>query len=153
MFTALLQRFYPILLLACLLPGTTLADWHQQEAAIMGTVINVELWHDDAEQAEALTAEVMQEMRRIDRLMSTYKPDSELSLVNATAAIAPVAVSTELFALIRRALAYSEITRGAFDITYASAGKYYDYRNGGKPTAAQLARGAAGDRLSPCQAG
>ena len=138
-FTVLLQRFYPVLLLACLLPGAALADWHRQEAAIMGTVINVELWHDDARQADALIAAVMQEMRRIDRLMSTYKPESELSLVNATAAIAPVAVSTELFTLIRRALAYSEITRGAFDITYASAGKYYDYRNGGKPTAAQLA--------------
>jgi len=139
MFTAILQRFYPLLLLACLLPGATLADWHRQEAAIMGTVINVELWHEDAAQADILIAAVMQEMRRIDRLMSTYKPDSELSQVNATAAIAPVAVSKELFALIRRALAYSEITHGAFDITYASAGRYYDYRTGGKPTAEQLA--------------
>jgi thiamine biosynthesis lipoprotein len=105
----------------------------------MGTVINVELWHEDAAQADSLIAAVMQEMRRIDSLMSTYKPDSQLSLVNATAAITPVAVNPELFALIRRALAYSEITHGAFDITYASAGKYYDYRKGVKPTEAQLA--------------
>jgi thiamine biosynthesis lipoprotein len=127
------------LLLACLFPGNSAAEWHRQEEAIMGTVISVELWHQDTEQAEALIDAVMQEMRRIDNLMSTYKPDSQLSRVNATAAITPVAVSRELFGLIKRALAYSEITHGAFDITYASAGKYYDYRKGVKPTAAQLA--------------
>jgi thiamine biosynthesis lipoprotein len=128
-----------ILLLVYLLPGNAVAEWHRQEAAIMGTVINIELWHEDAEQAETLIGDVLQEMRRIDRLMSTYKPDSELSLVNASAAVAPVAVSRELFGIIRRALEYSEITHGAFDITYASAGRFYDYRTGRKPTAAQLA--------------
>jgi thiamine biosynthesis lipoprotein len=128
-----------LMLLTCLLPGSSLAGWHHQEAAIMGTVINVELWLEDEDKATALIDEVMQEMRRIDDLMSTYKPDSQLSLVNATAAITPVAVNTELFALIQRALEYSDITHGAFDITYASAGRYYDYRKGVKPTEAQLA--------------
>ena len=135
----MLMQFRRVVLLACLLPATGHAEWHRQEAAIMGTGINVEFWHEDAAQAEALIAGVLEEMRRIDRLMSTYKPDSELSQVNASAAVAPVAVSQELFALIRRALAYSEITHGAFDITYASAGRSYDYRAGRKPTAAQLA--------------
>jgi FAD:protein FMN transferase len=135
----MLKRLFGILLLSCLLPGTGLAEWYRQEAAIMGTAINVELWHEDEAQANALINAVMQEMQRIDNLMSTYKPDSQISLVNATAAITPVAISEELFALIGRALDYSDITHGAFDITYASAGKYYDYRKGVKPTAAQLA--------------
>ena len=135
----MLKIFCRILLLAYLLPGSAVADWYRQEAAIMGTGINVELWHDDAAQAEALITGVLQEMRRIDALMSTYKPNSELSWVNASAAVAPVAVSPELFTLIQRALAYSEVTGGAFDITYASAGRYYDYRAGRKPTATQLA--------------
>ncbi len=135
----MLKRLFGILLLSCLLPGTGLAEWYRQEAAIMGTAINVELWHEDEAQANALIDAVMQEMQRIDNLMSTYKPDSQISLVNATAAITPVAISEELFALIGRALDYSDITHGAFDITYASAGKYYDYRKGVKPTAAQLA--------------
>jgi thiamine biosynthesis lipoprotein len=135
----MLKQLHCLLLLSCLLPGVVIAGWHRQEAAIMGTIINVELWHEDADQAQALIAAVMQEMRRIDRLMSTYRPDSELSHVNIAATSTPVTVSKELHALIQRALAYSEITHGAFDITYASAGKYYDYRNGSKPTAAQLA--------------
>ncbi len=114
------------------------ADWHRQQAAIMGTAINVELWHEDAEQARLLTQSVMDEMQRIDNLMSTYKPDSELSFINANAAEGPVTVSTELLSLIIRALDYSVITAGAFDITYASAGQYYDYRKGIRPSDIQL---------------
>ena len=121
-----------------LLPLNVHADWHRQQAAIMGTAINVELWHADTEHARSLTQSVLDEMHRIDNLMSTYKPDSELSLINANAAEGPVTVSTELLSLIIRALDYSVITAGAFDITYASAGQYYDYRNGVKPSDRQL---------------
>ena len=128
-----------VLLLMQLSPLVATADWLHEEAAIMGTAISVELWHADADQGSALIHDVMDEMHRIDDLMSTYKSDSELSRVNAGAAVQPVTVSNELLALIERALEFSEITRGAFDITYASAGQYYDYRKGRKPDNKQLA--------------
>ncbi len=121
-----------------LLPLTAMANWYRQEAAIMGTAIHVELWHEDNEQGRALTQSVIDEMQRIDDLMSTYKPESELSFINANAAKGPVTVRTELLSLIIRALDYSVITAGAFDITYASAGQYYDYRMGKKPSKQQL---------------
>jgi thiamine biosynthesis lipoprotein len=121
-----------------LLPLNAMADWYRQEAAIMGTAISVELWHEEREQGTALTQAVLDEMQRIDNLMSTYKPDSELSYINDNAAGVPVTVSTELLSLIIRSLDYSVITAGAFDITYASAGQYYDYRNGKKPSDRQL---------------
>ncbi len=127
-----------ILSILMLLPLDASAGWIRQEAAIMGTAINVELWHEDAAQGRALTQAVLDEMHRIDNLMSTYKPDSELSFINANAADGPVTVSTELLSLIIRALDYSVITAGAFDITYASAGQYYDYRNAKKPSDRQL---------------
>lgn len=126
------------LLLVIVFPFESSADWHRQEAAIMGTAITVELWHDDDKQGRVLAGNIMDEMRRIDRLMSSYKPDSDLSVVNADAANGPVTVSRELCAMIARALEYSEITTGAFDITYASAGQYYDYRNNAKPDDRQL---------------
>jgi len=130
-----------LLFLSCLLllPGTAGAgDWLREEAAIMGTAVSVELQHADAAQGRALIARVMDEMKRIDALMSTYKPDSELSRVNATAANSPVPVSSELFRLIQKALSYSALTGGAFDITYASAGYLYDYRAGKRPDQASL---------------
>jgi thiamine biosynthesis lipoprotein len=120
------------------MPLTTSADWHRQEAAIMGTSITAELWHEDAVKGQELTAAVMEEMHRIDGLMSTWKPASELSRLNARATREPVKISKELLQLVIRALSFSEMTDGAFDITYASAGKYYDYRNGVKPSEEQL---------------
>ena len=122
-----------------LLPLLVRAEWLHEEAAIMGTAINVELWNEDPSTGRVLIHAVMDEMRRIDDLMSTYKADSELSRVNAGASKAPVKVSSELFRLIGEALKYSDITQGAFDITYASAGQYYDYRKGIKPDDKQLA--------------
>jgi thiamine biosynthesis lipoprotein len=126
------------LCLLLVLPLQAGADWHRQEAAIMGTAITVELWHTDASQGSLLTQTVMNEMQRIDNLMSTYKDDSELSAVNANAARQAVPVSSELLVLLVRALEFSETTDGAFDITYASAGKFYDYRAGKKPDDDQL---------------
>jgi thiamine biosynthesis lipoprotein len=126
------------LCLLLVLPLQAGADWHRQEAAIMGTAITVELWHTDASQGSLLTQTVMNEMQRIDNLMSTYKDDSELSAVNANAARQAVPVSSELLVLLARALEFSETTDGAFDITYASAGKFYDYRAGKKPDDDQL---------------
>ena len=104
----------------------------------MGTVITVELWHEDDDLGKKQVDSIMGEMRRIDALMSSYKPDSELSAVNAGAAKGPVTVSKELLEMIERALEYSDITSGAFDITYASAGQHYDYRNNKKPDKALL---------------
>ncbi len=112
----------------------TFADWLSDEQAIMGTVVRVELWHDDVDEGSAAIAVVMDEMRRIDRLMSTYKEESELSRINRLAATEPVDVTPELFALIAKSVEISELTAGAFDITYASAGHLYDFRRKIKPS-------------------
>ncbi len=119
-------------------PAFAHAEWHQREAAIMGTRIAVELWHDDAAKGEAAIDSVMAEMRRIDALMSHYKPDSQISKINARAAEGPVVVDRELFDLLKVAEHFSEVTEGAFDITYASVGYLYDYRLRVKPTEEQI---------------
>lgn len=115
------------------------AAWHERVVdGIMGTRISAELWADAGVDGEAAIDAVMEEMRRIDRAMSTYKPDSEVSQVNAKAAQSPVRISDELFALLQQAVRFSEITDGAFDITYASVGFMYDFRRRQLPTEAQI---------------
>ena len=60
------------------------ADWVRRVTdGIMGTRITVELWADDKDQAEQAIDAVLDEMRHIDETMSTFKPSSEVSLVNA----------------------------------------------------------------------
>jgi thiamine biosynthesis lipoprotein len=126
------------ILLVCLLPTPSWAVWRDRTEAIMGTRIYVEVWSDDAAKGDDAISAVMAEMTRIDELMSHYKPQSELSQINARAAQEPVKVDKELFDLIKRSVYFSQITEGAFDITYASVGHLYDFPNRVHPTEQQI---------------
>src|SRR5271166_7114465 len=83
---------------------------------IMGTRITVEVWADEGVKADPAIDAVLDEMRHIDESMSTYKPMSEVSQVNAKAADGPMHISKELFDLLVTAKEYSVLTDGAFDI-------------------------------------
>ena len=116
--------------LALLLSFSVQAEWHSAEDDIMGTRISIELWDENPDHAQQVMSEVMAEMRRIDNTLSTYKADSELTRLNQKAALAPVPVSAELWSLMKEAHRISVLTAGAFDITFASVGQFYDYREG-----------------------
>jgi thiamine biosynthesis lipoprotein len=126
-----------LLLLAAGLPAH--AEWVRRVTdGIMGTRITVELWSDDREKADQAIDAVLDEMRHVDETMSTYKPTSEVSLVNAGAAAGPMHITKELFDLLTTAKEYSVITDGAFDITYASVGYLYDFRKHIRPDETQI---------------
>jgi FAD:protein FMN transferase len=65
----------------------------------------------------------IEEIRRIEKLLTTYKEDSQTNLINQNAGIQPVKVDPEVFNLIERATGISKITQGAFDISYGSLDK------------------------------
>jgi thiamine biosynthesis lipoprotein len=121
--------------LLLLFPFAVSAEWIGDARPMMGTEVSVYLWSDDSEAGHAALEAVFQEAGRIDRLMSTYKDDSEISKINRLAAISPVIVGNELFALIRRSIEISQLTGGAFDITYESVGQYFDFRERQRPDA------------------
>jgi FAD:protein FMN transferase len=123
-------RFLCVLLV---LPGLARAEWLSRSEAIMGTRCSVELWSEDRVRGEAAITSVFDDMKRIDRLMSTWKEDTEISQVNREAAKHPVKISPELFWLLQESVKYSELTQGAFDITYASVGYLYDFKKGVHP--------------------
>ncbi len=131
-------RFLLLASLFGLAPGAQ-AEWHNAQQEIMSTRITVELWHADAATANSCSERVFSEMRRIEALMSTYIATSEISRVNANAAISTLDISPELAGLIEKSLYFSEISDGAFDITYASVGYAYDYRKKQQPDAETLA--------------
>ena len=120
------------------------AEWYSRAEAIMGTEVRVELWHEEAASARSAIGAVMDEMHRIDALMSPYKPDSELSRINREAAQKPVVISQEMFDLITRSLEFSKLSGGAFDITFSSVGYLYDYREHIKPSDAEIAKALPG---------
>ncbi len=78
--------------------------------------------HTEQEADIALNAAVA-EIQRIERLLTTFSETSETHHINAMAGIAPVVPSGEVFELITRSLRISELTQGAFDITYGGVDK------------------------------
>jgi thiamine biosynthesis lipoprotein len=136
---------YLLALVILVLASPARAEWVERTTdGIMGTRIAIELWAEDAAQGNAAIDAVLHEMRRVDAAMSTYKPTSELSLVNAKAAAGPVRISPELFDLLATSLEYSSITDGAFDVTYASVGYMYDFRKQVRPSEEQIAQALPG---------
>ncbi|WJG08696.1 FAD:protein FMN transferase [Aliiglaciecola sp. LCG003] len=109
------------------------AKWYTDSQGIMGTNIHTEIWSDDPKLGEQAVAAVMDEMERINQLMSPYIEQSELSKLNRQASASPVKVSKEMFDLVTLSVGLSEETQGAFDITFASVGYLYDYRQNQKP--------------------
>ena len=129
-------EYHPLklaLLILTLVASPLQADWLKQQQDIMGTRVSVELWHDDPQLRQTCSHRVFAEMHRIDKLMSTYQADSEISFINKNAAMVAVDISEEMFALIKRSLEFSMLSHGAFDITFASIGYRYDYRKQQQP--------------------
>jgi len=89
--------------------------------------------------------EAVAEIQRIEKLISSWDADSETSKINKNAGIRPVRVSQELFELIERALSLSQVTDGAFDITYASLDKVwrFDGTMTTAPSESEIARSVA----------
>ena len=132
------QRWAIGLLLALHL-GWAEAQWLSDKQAIMGTDVSVLLWADDEARGRAAIAAVMQDMRAVDQQFSPYIPSSELAQINTLAASKTLPISAEMAFLIDKSLYYSKLTQGAFDITFASVGWFYDYRKSIRPSEDQRA--------------
>ncbi|MEI8060166.1 MAG: FAD:protein FMN transferase [Ferruginibacter sp.] len=89
----------------------------------MGNHFELTVVADDEEWATAMIEIGVQEIKRIERLLTTFNESSETNLINRFAGIEPVVVSKEIFDIIERSIRISTITQGAFDITYGSIDK------------------------------
>ncbi|MEO8885124.1 MAG: FAD:protein FMN transferase [Mucilaginibacter sp.] len=90
---------------------------------LMGNRFELSAVAEDEKWANEKIEAGIEEIRRIEKLLTTFSDDSETNLVNQNAGIMPVQVSRETFDLIERSLRISKVTQGAFDITYGSVDK------------------------------
>lgn len=116
-------------------------EWVSVSGTAMTTAIDMELWAEDPARAEKAGSAVLALFDRIDRQMSRYREDSELSRVNREAAGGPVEVSDSLFTVLQQSLRISELSRGAFDISFGSVGYLYDFRAKRQPSDEEIAAG------------
>jgi thiamine biosynthesis lipoprotein len=102
----------------------------ESSAAAMGSTYSLVLYGQDRSRLEAASEEAFEEVRRLDRMLSNYRPDSEWSEVNRHAAERPVKVSVELFKLLSACVEYSRQSEGAFDISVGPLMKVWGFYKG-----------------------
>jgi thiamine biosynthesis lipoprotein len=111
----------------------------------MGTTVEIYLYAPNSKRAAVLIETAFEEIERVEAALSSYRPTSEISRINATAARGLVVTDPEVFGLIEQALDYSRRTDGAFDITVGALVRAWGFfrDEGHYPSLDQLAEARA----------
>ncbi len=96
----------------------------------MGSTYSLVLYGEDRSRLEGASEDAFEEVRRLDRMLSNYRTESEWSEVNRHAAERPVTVSAELFQLLSACVDYSRQSEGAFDISVGPLMKVWGFYKG-----------------------
>jgi thiamine biosynthesis lipoprotein len=94
---------------------------------LMGGRFDITIVAKDTLAAEQNIDSCISEIRRIEYLISDWKPETQVSEVNRNAGIKPVKVSREVLELTQRAIKLSRETKGAFDISFAAMEKIWRF--------------------------
>jgi len=114
---------------------------HRQSRKLMGTFCEIQVCHSDASLARQAMRRALDEMERVDRLLSNYAPESELSALNREASRSPFRVSEELFNFVQRCEVLYEGTENAFDPTVGPLVRAWGFftPHPGRPSDAEIA--------------
>lgn len=105
----------------------------------MGTSFRIEIVATDLDKGQSAVDAALDEVARVEELLSEWKYESEISAVNRAAGeLNAVEVGPELYEVVRRAIEISAITHGAFDITYASCGHLWSFSDPHIPSDIEL---------------
>ncbi len=121
------MKFYiPIALLIVSLNSFGQTEY-KRKVSMLGSPFEITVIAKDSVEGKQFTDLAITEVRRIENQISDWIPTTQISLVNKNAGIQAVKVDSEVFELVARAIKISEITDGAFDISYASMDKIWQF--------------------------
>jgi thiamine biosynthesis lipoprotein len=103
---------------------------------VMATTAEFTLVHADTTYAERAIDAAMTELTRVERLMTRFRDSSDVGRANAGAALAPVIVSRETYAVVDEALRWATASRGAFDPGVGRVVELWDVAHRHEPPAA-----------------
>lgn len=99
----------------------------ERPVILMGSKFLITIVAEDSIQGNKLVDMAIAEVVRIENLISEWQPHTQISQVNLNAGIKPVKVDKEVFDLTKRAIAYSKMTEGAFDISTAAMDRIWQF--------------------------
>jgi thiamine biosynthesis lipoprotein len=98
---------------------------HKRRMRLMGNQFEITVVASDPGFAAYCIDQAVNEISRIEALLTTFKENSQTNLINSNAGIKPITVDREVYDLIARSIKISRLTQGAFDITYGSVDKRF----------------------------
>lgn len=116
-----------ILILVFIACSSSAQVLQQRAVRLMGSRFDITIVARDSIVADAFIDTVVAEVTRIENLISDWRPQTQVSEVNRNAGIRPVKVDKEVFELTQRALYLSELTDGAFDISFAAMDRIWKF--------------------------
>lgn len=99
----------------------------KKKQSLLGSPFEISVVAKDSVQGNYFTTIAIDEVKRIENLISDWIPTTQISKVNQNAGIQPVKVDQEVYDLVERAIKISKLTSGAFDISYASMDKIWKF--------------------------
>ena len=100
---------------------------HRRSQFLMGTLVEISVYEKDKDLAQLAIQNAFDEIQRMEKLMSTHIPTSEISQINQSAGLRTVSVSPEVLEVIRRALYWAEQTDGALDVSIGPVHELWDF--------------------------
>ena len=94
---------------------------YKRSQMLMGTIVEITVVAKDEVTADAAMTAAFKEIRRLEEIMSTYIPVSDISQVNAAAGINPVKVNRDLILAVKKSLEFADLSGGAFNIALGPA--------------------------------
>lgn len=99
----------------------------KKKQSLLGSPFEITVVAKDSVEGNYFTTLAIDEVKRIENLISDWIPTTQISNVNQNAGIAPVKVDKEVYDLVERGTKISKLTSGAFDISYASMDKIWKF--------------------------
>ncbi len=109
---------------------------------LMGTVFQITAYTRNPAKDRRSMSLALDEMERLEALLSEWQPTSEISRINQRAGNSPVTVSNETMNVVQAGLLVSKRSQGAFDITWAALHGVYRFTKGNfrRPSPGELQR-------------
>jgi len=111
----------------------------RSEQMLMGTQFGIQIVASDESRAREAIHAAFGEVARVEEVLSEWRETSEISAVNRAAGGEPVVVGPELLDVVRRSIRMSELTEGAFDVTFAACGGLWSFADPRIPNGSELA--------------
>ncbi len=122
-----MKRYSLFLIISVMTLQIEAQSTYKRTLKLMGSRFDITVVAKDSTEANSNIDIAIDEISRIEKLISSWDSNSQTSKINTNAGIEPVKVDKELFDLIERSLAITKLTDGAFDISYASMDRIWKF--------------------------